>query len=88
MIIAADVLIAEHVPAGEAARITDEFMGVGVMADLRVISPKRSLGAAAWLILAALPLQPFFSRLAEDAADDAHERLKAFVNHVLSKRPD
>ena len=82
----AEVLVAEQISADEAARIAGEFSSVGLTADLRVVSPKRSLSDIAWLVLAALPLQPFFNRLAEDVAEDVHERLKTFVTRVL-RRP-
>lgn len=82
-----EVLVAEPISASEAARITEEFNSVGLNADLRVVAPKRSLGDIAWFLIAALPLQPFFTRLAEDTADDVHERLKAFVTHVILRRP-
>ena len=83
----AQVLISEQVSADEAVRIAAEFSSVGLTADLRVVAPKRSVGDVAWLLLAALPLQPFFNRLAEDFADDVHERLKTFVTRVLRRRP-
>lgn len=85
--IAAEVLIAEEIPAAEIENIKAEFTAIGLAIDLRVVPPKRSLGDVVWLVLAALPLQHFFSRLAEDFADDVHDRLKTFVNHVLRRRP-
>lgn len=81
----AEVLIAEPISADEAAEIAAAFGSIGLTADLRVVSPRRSLADLAWLVLAAIPLQPFFSRLAEDLADDAHERLKTFVTRALRK---
>jgi hypothetical protein len=83
----AEVLIAEPVSADEAAEIVAAFGAVGLTADLRVVSPKRSLADLGWLVLAAVPLQPFFSRLAEDVADDVHQRLKTFVIRVLRRQP-
>jgi hypothetical protein len=82
-----EVLIAGQISADEATRITAEFSSIGLTADLRLVSPKRSLGDIAWLVLAALPLQPFINRLAEDVADDVHERLKTFVTRILRRRP-
>jgi hypothetical protein len=82
----ADVLIAEPIAADEAAEIAAAFGSVGLTADLRIVSTKRSLADLTWLVLAAIPLQPFFNRLAEDLADDAHQRLKTFVTRVL-RRP-
>jgi len=81
-----EVLVAREILADEAARVAGEFTEVGVTADLRVVAPRRSLGDIGWLFLAALPLQPFFSQLADDFADDVYERLKMFVNRVL-RRP-
>ncbi len=83
----AEVLISEQISADEAVRIAAEFSSVGLTADLRVVAPKRSVGDVVWLLLAAVPLQPFFSRLAEDFADDVHERLNTFVTRVLRRRP-
>jgi hypothetical protein len=83
----AKVLISGQISADEAVRIAAEFSSVGLTADLRVAAPRRFVGDVAWLLLAALPLQPFFNRLAEDFADDVHERLKTFVTRVLRRRP-
>jgi hypothetical protein len=85
--IIADVLIAEQVPAVEADHIEAEFAAIDVQPRLLFAAPKRSLGAIAWLVLAALPLQPFFNHLAEDVADDVHERLKTLVERVLHRTP-
>jgi hypothetical protein len=82
----ADVLIAEPVSADQAAEIAAAFGSIGLTAALRVVSTKRSLADLAWLVLAAIPLQPFFNHLAEDLADDAHQRLSTFVSRVL-RRP-
>ena len=82
----ADVLIAEPISADERAEIAAAFGSIGLTADLRVVSPKRSLADVAWLVLAAIPLQPFVNHLAEDLADDAHQRLKTFVTRAL-RRP-
>jgi len=71
---------------GGAAEIAAAFGSVGLTADLRVVSPRRSLADLAWLVLAAIPLQPFFNRLADDLADDVHQRLGTFVTRVL-RRP-
>jgi hypothetical protein len=62
----AEVLISEQISADEAVRIRAEFSSVGLTADLRVVAPRRFVGDVARLLLAALPLQPFFNRLAED----------------------
>ena len=86
MTIAAQVLIADQISNDQAAGIAAEFTSIGLAVDLRIVAPKRSFGDVAWLVLAALPLQPFISRLAEDAADDVHDRLKTFVNRVLHRQ--
>jgi hypothetical protein len=85
--ISAQVLIAEEIPADEIEDIKTEFTAIGLTVDLRVVSPKRSLEEVVWLVLAALPLQPFFRRLAEDFADDVHDRLRTFVNRILRRQP-
>lgn len=87
MTVRVEVLIAEPISTSEAARLTEEFGSIGLNADLRVVAPKRSLSDVAWFLIAALPLQAFFNRLAEEMADDVHDRLKAFVTHVLPRRP-
>src|SRR6185437_9623109 len=81
----ANVLIAEPISADETAEIAAAFGSIGLSADLRIVSPKRSLADLTWLILASIPLQPFFNRLAEDVADDMHQRLKTFVTRVLHR---
>jgi hypothetical protein len=88
MNIAAEVLISEQVPAEEAARIAAEFASIGLVADLRFNVSKRSIAEAAWFVLAAVPLRPFFDRLTENAADDAYRRLKAMAERILHRRPD
>jgi hypothetical protein len=82
-----EVLVAEPVSAAEAAEIAAAFATVGLTADLRAIPPKRSLADTAWLILAAIPLQAFFSHLAEDFADDVHQRLQTFATRALRRTP-
>jgi len=81
----AQVLIAEEISADEAAEIASEFRSIGMAIDLRIVPPRRSLSDLAWLVLAAVPLQPFFNQLAQDIADDVHERLKSFVTGVLRR---
>lgn len=60
---------------------------MGLAADLREVEPRRSFGDIVWYILAALPLQPFLDKLAEDAASDAYERLKTLTARIVSRRP-
>lgn len=86
MIVKADVLMAREIPADEVAWIVGAFASVGVTADLRIAGPRRSFGTVGWLILAALPLQPFFSQLADDFADDVYEQLKTFVSRLLHRK--
>jgi hypothetical protein len=81
----ADVFVDQPVPAKEADRIAAEFAGIGLVADVRVAAPRRSLNDAL-VILAALPFQPFISQLANDFADDAYARLKGFVTKVLHRK--
>lgn len=85
MTLPADVLIAETISPAEATKLVDDFTWIGLAAELRVVATRRSLGDVAWLLLAALPVQPFFARLAEDFAADAYLRLKAFVTKVLHR---
>jgi hypothetical protein len=86
MTVNADVFVDQSVPAEEADRIAAEFQGIGLVADVRVAAPRRSFEAVALVILVALPFQPFVSQLANDFADDAYVRLKAFVTKVLHRK--
>jgi hypothetical protein len=86
MAISAEVLLAEQVSADKAVQVKAEFTSIGLTINLRAVEPKRSLSDFAWLLLAALPLQAFFSHLAEDFADDAHEQLRTFVNRLLRRQ--
>lgn len=81
----AQVLVTKQISEDEAAEITAEFRSIGLTIDLRIVPPKRSLTDIAWLVLAAVPLQPFFNQLAQDVADDVHQRLKSFVAGVLRR---
>jgi hypothetical protein len=85
--IAAEVFVAEQVTDRDADVIVAGCASLGITAKLRILPPRRSVSEVAWLLLVALPLQRFFGRLAENAADDAHERLRVFVNQVLRRRP-
>jgi hypothetical protein len=82
----AHVLIAEQISDHDTGALVAGCKSIGITADVRVIPPRRSLSEAAWLLLMVLPLQHFFGRLAEDAADDIHERLRIFVHQVLRRR--
>ena len=82
MSIAADVLFAGELSTHEAAQLVQEFETVGLTAELREVPPRRALGDIAWLVLAAVPLKPFFDQLAKDSAADAYQRLKTFVDKV------
>jgi hypothetical protein len=85
--ITAQVLVAEQISDHDAALLVAGCASLGIIADLRIVPPRRSLSEAAWLLLAVLPLQHFFGRLAENAADDIHERLRTFVNQVMRRQP-
>ena len=82
----ADVLFAGKLSAEEAAQLAQEFEAVGLTADLREVSPRRSLGEIAWLVLAAVPLKPFFDQLAKDSAADAYQRLQSLVGKIFHGR--
>ena len=83
----AHVLIAEQISDHDTAALVAGCESIGITADVRDIPPRRSLSEAAWLLLMVLPLQHFFGRLAEDAADDIHERLRGFVHQVMRRQP-
>ncbi|MGH3430202.1 MAG: hypothetical protein ACRDQZ_21980 [Mycobacteriales bacterium] len=81
-----EVLIAETISAEEATQLVEDFETIGLTADLREVSPRRSMGDIAWFVLAALPLRPFLDKLAEDFATNAYERLKTFVTRLFRRR--
>ena len=81
-----EVLIAETISAEDATQLVEDFEMIGLTADLREMSLRRSIDDIAWFVLAALPLQPFLDKLAEDFAADAYERLRAFVTGLLHRR--
>ena len=68
-----------------AAELIQSFTAVGLVADLREVPPRRSLGDIAWLALVAVPLKPFYEQLAKDFAADAHRRLKTLTGKVLHR---
>jgi hypothetical protein len=84
----ADVLFAGQLSDHEAAELVQEFEMVGSTAELREVSPRRSLGDIAWLALVALPLKPFYEQLAKDFATDAHRRLKALTGKMIYRRAE
>ena len=86
MPLTADVLFAGKLSAEEAAQLAQEFETVGLTADLREVSPRRSIGDIAWLVLAAVPLKPFFDQLAKDTATDAYQRLHSLVGKICHGR--
>jgi hypothetical protein len=81
----ADVLFAGHLSDHEAAQLAQEFEAAGVTAQVREVPPRRSLGDIAWLVLAAVPLKPFFDQLAKDSATDAYRRLKTLAGKVCRR---
>lgn len=85
--IAARVFLPEQITDADADLLIAECASVGISAELQILAPRRSLSDAAWLLLVSLPLQHFFGRLAENAADDVHERLRSFANQVLRRTP-
>jgi hypothetical protein len=85
MAIDAEVLIAVELSPDDASELRREFESVGLDADLREVAPRRSLQDVAWLALAAVPLQPFFEKLAQDFAADAYQRLRSLVGTVAGR---
>jgi hypothetical protein len=72
--IPADVLVAAHLLPEEAAELAHEFKTIGLTAELREVSPRRSLGDVAWLVGVSVAS-------AEDRADIA-ERVRCAVHGV------
>jgi hypothetical protein len=86
MTLTTEVLVAHPISTAEAAQMVDDFKAIGLNADLRVISARRSVNDAAWLVLAALPVQPFLNQLAGNLGTDAYEHLKGFIDRILHRR--
>jgi hypothetical protein len=85
MILSAEVLVAAPISTAEAAQLVDDFKAIGLGADLRLIPARRSANDIAWLVLAALPVQPFLNQLAGDLGTDAYGHLKDFVSRILHR---
>ena len=80
-----DVLFAGQLSTQDASDIVEDFNMVGLTPELREVPPRRSLDNIAWLILAAVPLKPFFDQLAKDFAADAYRRLQILAEKVLRR---
>jgi hypothetical protein len=81
-----DVLFADKLSPEEANGLVQNFETVGMTATLREVPPRRSLDDIAWLVLAAVPLKPFFEQLAQDFATDAYKRLATLVGKIFHGR--
>jgi hypothetical protein len=81
-----EVLITETISAEDATQLVEDFEMIGLTADLREVSLRRSIDDIAWFVLAALLLQPFLDKLAEDFVADAYERINAFMTVLLHGR--
>jgi hypothetical protein len=46
-----EVLIAETISAAEATQLVEDFETIGLTADVREVSPRRSMGDIAWFVL-------------------------------------
>jgi hypothetical protein len=86
MTLSTDVLVAHPISREEATQMVDAFKAVGLNADIRLISARRSVNDVAWLVLAALPVQPFLNQFAGTFGTDAYEHLKGFVSRVLHRQ--
>ena len=86
MTFSTEVLVADPIPPAEAIQLISDFKAMGLAADLRVVTARRSANDVAWLVLAALPVQSFVNQLAEDLGSDAYIRLKDFVTRILHRQ--
>ena len=86
MTINADVLVDLPVSDEEASQIAGEFRAIGVVPDVRVAAPRRSIEAIVIAVLVSLPMQALVTQLTNDFADDAYSRLKALVTKVLHRK--
>ena len=85
MTLPTDVLFAGQLSTEKSAQLAQEFETVGLTAELREVSPRRSLSDIAWLALVAVPLKPFYEQLAKDFATDAHRCLKRLAGKILQQ---
>jgi hypothetical protein len=85
MPLSTDVLVVGTLSTEEADRLRQAFGHLGLAAELREVPPRRSVGDFAWMLLAALPLKPFFDQLVHDAAADAYKGLKRLVGIVVRR---
>jgi hypothetical protein len=86
MPLSANVLLAGTISSQETAELLLEFEAIGLSADLREVSPRRSIGEIAWLALVLVPLKPFFDQIAKDFTDDSYRHLKTLVGKILGRR--
>lgn len=85
VLLATEVLLAEKISPEDAAELGREFETIGLSAQLREKGLYRSLGEIAWFALMLLPLKPFFDKLTEDFAGDAHKQLTTLVGKLLHR---
>jgi hypothetical protein len=85
VLIPTEVLFAGKLPPQEATQLVHDFEIVGLAADVREVSRRRSLGNIAWLILAAVPLKSFLDQLVKESATDAYRRFSTFVDSVFRR---
>jgi hypothetical protein len=85
MPLSTDVLVVGTLSTEDADRLGQAFGDVGLAAELRQVPPRRSVGDFAWMLLAVLPLRPFFDQLVHDVAADAYKALKRLVGTVVRR---
>lgn len=81
----AEVLVAYKPSAEEAAQLYNDFKEIGLITNVREVSPRRSFDFA-WMILAALPWKPFVDKLIQEFASDAYKRLKIVTTRIFDRR--
>jgi hypothetical protein len=72
----------------EVAAVTRVFDEAGVPAIVTANYHRRSVGELPWVLILAAPLTAFLTRLATNAADDAHKALKSWIARLYEARRD
>lgn len=78
--LSAEVLVSADLSEDSRQHLAEDLRRLGVEPTIRQVLRRRGISdIPPWLVLVALPLQPFFTTLLEKLAGDAYSRLKALV---------
>lgn len=76
------LLFHPSVPGDSVDRLTAALADLGVRPSVQRLPTRRGLGDAAWVVLLTVPVQAFLAALAEQAAKDAYDRLRAALRRA------